>query len=108
MQRYSSTGAIDTGILGASNDIQISNLAEFLKNREFTNMKKWVTQNMDNEPQAIMRKVYDSLYTYLKPASIPEAVLIISEYQYKSGFVVDQEINMVAFMTEMMMRCEYK
>ena len=108
LQRYSSTGAIDTGILGASNDIQISNLAEFLKNREFTNMKKWVTQNMDNEPQAIMRKVYDSLYTYLKPASIPEAVLIISEYQYKSGFVVDQEINMVAFMTEMMMRCEYK
>ena len=108
LQRYSSTGAIDTGILGASNDIQISNLAEFLKNREFTNMKKWVTQNMDNEPQAIMRKVYDSLYTYLKPASIPEAVLIISEYQYKSGFVVDQEINMVAFLTELMMRCELK
>ena len=108
LQRYASTGAIDTGILGSSNDIQISNLCGYLKDREFTNMKKWVTQNMDNEPQAIMRKVYDSLYTYLKPASIPEAVLIISEYQYKSGFVVDQEINMVAFMTEMMMRCEYK
>ena len=108
LQRYASTGAIDTGILGASNDIQISNLVGYLKDREFTNMKKWVTQNMDNEPQAIMRKVYDNLYTYLKPASIPEAVLIISEYQYKSGFVVDQEINMVAFMTEMMMRCEYK
>ena len=108
LQRYASTGAIDTGILGSSNDIQISNLVGYLKDREFTNMKKWVTQNMDNEPQAIMRKVYDNLYTYLKPASIPEAVLIISEYQYKSGFVVDQEINMVAFMTEMMMRCEYK
>ena len=108
LQRYASTGAIDTGILGSSNDIQISNLCGYLKDREFTNMKKWVTQNMDNEPQAIMRKVYDNLYTYLKPASIPEAVLIISEYQYKSGFVVDQEINMVAFMTEMMMRCEYK
>ena len=108
LQRYASTGAIDTGILGSSNDIQISKLCGYLKDREFTNMKKWVTQNMDNEPQAIMRKVYDNLYTYLKPASIPEAVLIISEYQYKSGFVVDQEINMVAFMTEMMMRCEYK
>ena len=108
LQRYASTGAIDTGILGSSNDIQISNLCGYLKDREFTNMKKWVTQNTDNEPQAIMRKVYDNLYTYLKPASIPEAVLIISEYQYKSGFVVDQEINMVAFMTEMMMRCEYK
>jgi DNA polymerase III delta prime subunit len=108
LQRYSSSGAIDVGILGASNDIQISNLAGYLKNREFTNMKKWVAQNMDNEPQAIMRKIYDNLYTYLKPNAIPEAVLIISEYQYKSGFVVDQEINMVAFMTELMMRCEYK
>lgn len=108
LQRYSSSGAIDVGILGASNDIQISNLAGYLKNREFTNMKKWVAQNMDNEPQAIMRKIYDNLYTYLKPNAIPEAVLIISEYQYKSGLVVDQEINMVAFMTELMMRCEYK
>ena len=108
LQRYSSSGAIDTGILGASNDIQISNLVGYLKNREFTNMKKWVAQNMDNEPQAIMRKVYDNLYNYFQPNAIPEAVLIISEYQYKSGFVVDQEINMVAFMTELMMRCEYK
>ena len=108
LQRYSSSCAIDTGILGASNDIQISNLVGYLKNREFTNMKKWVAQNMDNEPQAIMRKVYDNLYNYFQPNAIPEAVLIISEYQYKSGFVVDQEINMVAFMTELMMRCEYK
>ena len=103
LQRYSSSGAIDTGILGASNDIQISNLVGYLKNREFTNMKKWVAQNMDNEPQAIMRKVYDNLYNYFQPNAIPEAVLIISEYQYKSGFVVDQEINMVAFMTELML-----
>jgi len=108
LQRYSSSGAIDTGILGASNDIQISNLVGYLKNREFTNMKKWVAQNMDNDPQTIMRKVYDNLYNYFQSNTIPEAVLIISEYQYKSGFVVDQEINMVAFMTELMMRCEYK
>ena len=71
-------------------------------------MKKWVAQNMDNDPIAIMRKIYDSLYSYLDPKSIPEAVLIISEYQYKYAFVVDQEINMVAFLTEMMMRCEFK
>ena len=108
LQRYSSTGKIDTGILGVANDIQISNLIKYLRGKEFTNMKKWVTQNLDNEPQAIMRKIYDNLYNYLQPKSIPEAVLVISEYQYKSGFVVDQEINMVAFLTELMMRCEYK
>ena len=108
LQRYSSTGKIDTGILGVANDIQISNLVKYLRGKEFTNMKKWVTQNLDNEPQAIMRKIYDNLYNYLQPKSIPEAVLVISEYQYKSGFVVDQEINMVAFLTELMMRCEYK
>jgi replication factor C small subunit len=71
-------------------------------------MKKWVTQNMDNEPHSIMRKIYDNLYTHVQPKSIPEAVLVISEYQYKSAFVVDQEINMVAFLTELMMRCEFK
>ena len=108
LQRYSSTGKIDTGILGVANDIQISNLVKYLRGKEFTNMKKWVTQNLDNEPQAIMRKIYDNLYNYLQPKSIPEAVLVISEYQYKSGFVVDREINMVAFLTELLMRCEYK
>jgi replication factor C small subunit len=108
LQRYSSSGAIDTGILGAGNDINITSLVSYLKKKEFTNMKKWVAQNMDNEPIAIMRKIYDNLYAHFNPQSIPEAVLIISEYQYKSGFVVDQEINMVAFLTELMMRCEYK
>lgn len=108
LQRYASSGKIDTGILGASNDIQISNLIGYLRKKEFTNMKKWVTQNLDNEPTDIMRKVYDNLYNYFQGQSIPEAVLIISEYQYKSGFVVDQEINMVAFLTELMMRCELK
>jgi len=108
LQRYSSSGAIDTGILGAGNDINITSLVSYLKKKEFTNMKKWVAQNMDNEPTAIIRKIYDNLYAHFNAQSIPEAVLIISEYQYKSGFVVDQEINMVAFLTELMMRCEYK
>ena len=108
LQRYSSSGKIDTGILGVSNDINITNLVGYLKNKEFTNMKKWVAQNLDNEPVAIIRKIYDNLYNHFNPQSIPEAVLIISEYQYKSSFVVDQEINMVAFLTELMMRCDYK
>ena len=71
-------------------------------------MKKWVSQNMDNDPIDIMRKIYDNIYTVLEPTTLPEAVLIIAEYQYKSAFVVDQEINMVAFLTEIMMRCEFK
>ena len=108
LQRYAATGKIDAGILGASNDFSIDKLVGFLRNKEFTNMKKWVAQNMDNEPHVIMRKVYDNLYQYFDASSIPEAVLIIAEYQYKSSFVVDQEINMVAFMTELMMRCQIK
>ena len=107
LQRYSSCGQIDTGILTSSNEFSIEKLVGHLRKKEFTNMKKWVSQNMDQEPQVIMRKVYDNLYNYFDPKSIPEAVLIISEYQYKSSFVVDQEINMVAFLTELMMRCDY-
>ena len=107
LQRYSSCGQIDTGILTSSNEFSIEKLVGYLRKKEFTNMKKWVSQNMDQEPQVIMRKVYDNLYNYFNPKSIPEAVLIISEYQYKSSFVVDQEINMVAFLTELMMRCDY-
>jgi len=109
LQRYSSKGKIDVGILGGTmSDSAMSELMDQLKNRKFTDMKKWVVANMDNEPQIVMRKVYDSLYTYLQPKSIPEAVLVIGEYQYKANFVMDQEINLVAFLTEIMMRCEFK
>ena len=108
LQRYASTGKIDSGILSSGNEFSIDKVVGHLRKKEFTNMKKWVAQNMDNEPQVIMRKIYDNLYNYFDPKSIPEAVLIISEYQYKSSFVVDQEVNLVAFMTELMMRCEYR
>ena len=108
LQRYASKGRIDIGILAQVSDVKISDLIGYLRNREFTNMKKWVTSNIDNEPQVIMRKIYDNLYTYLLPKSIPEAVLVIGEYQYKATFVMDQEINLVAFLTELMMRCEFK
>ena len=108
LQRYSATGAIDAGILSSGQEFSVEKVVGHLRKKEFTNMKKWVAQNMDNEPQVIMRKIYDNLYNYFDPKSIPEAVLIISEYQYKSSFVVDQEINLVAFMTELMMRCDYK
>ena len=108
LQRYASRGKIDTGILAQVADVKISDLIGYLKGRAFTNMKQWVSSNIDNEPQVIMRKIYDNLYTYLLPKSIPEAVLVIGEYQYKATFVMDQEINLVAFLTELMMRCEFK
>ena len=108
LQRYAARGKIDTGILAQVSDVKISDLIGYLRDREFTRMKKWVTSNIDNEPQVIMRKIYDNLYTYLLPKSIPEAELVIGEYQYKATFVMDQEINLVAFLTELMMRCEFK
>ena len=108
LQKYASKGKIDVGILGATGDVAIDDLVKYLKGREFTQVKKWVVANLDNEPQLIMRKIYDSLYTHLTPKTIPEAVLIIAEYQYKSNFVMDQEINLLAFLTEMMIRCEFK
>ena len=108
LQRYSSIGKIDTGVLAAISDTKLDDLMGFIDKKEFTNMKKWVVQNLDNEPTQIMRKIYDNLYTYLKPASIPEAVLIIGDYQYKAAFVADQEVNLVACCTELMMRCQFK
>ena len=107
LQRYSSIGKIDTGILGAA-ATNIDDLCDHLKKKEFTKMRKWVVRNLDNEPNSIIRSIYDSLYTHLVPASIPQAVLIIGEYQYKSAFVADQEINLVAFLTELMMQCQFK
>jgi len=108
LQKYSSKGVIDVGILSNSSDINIDDLVKYLKGREFTQVKKWVVANLDNEPHLIMRKIYDNLYNHLIGKSIPEAVLIIAEYQYKSNFVMDQEINLLAFLTEIMIRCEFK
>ena len=107
LQRYSSSGGINSGIL-STNSIQINELIGFLSKKEFTNVRKWVVDNIDNESDAIYRLVYDSLYDYLKPPSIPEAVVIIAEYQYKSAFVADPEINILAALTEIMLRCEFK
>ena len=79
-----------------------------LKEKHFSEVRKWVTQNMDNDPVKIFRKIYDGVSQHMKPQSIPQAVLIIAEYQYKSAFVADQEINLVACLTEMMVDCEFK
>ena len=108
LQRYSSTGSIDTGILATLGDANIDNLASLLRDKKFNDVKKWVTQNLDADPVAIMRKLYDNLSGMMTGPSVAAAVLIIAEYQYKSAFVVDQEINLLACLTQLMLECEFK
>jgi len=107
-QRYSTSGEIGSEILTALSPTNTSELIGFLSKKEFQNVRKWVVQNLDNDPNSILRSVYDSIYENLKPSSIPEAVLIIAKYQYQSAFAADQEINMLAAMTELMCNCEFK
>jgi len=108
LQRYSSTGSIDTGILAALGDVKIDTLVDHLRNKKFNDVKKWVTQNLDSDPTAIMRNLYDSLSPIMEGPSVAAAVLIIAEYQYKSAFVVDQEINLLACLTQIMLECDFK
>jgi replication factor C small subunit len=107
LQRYSVSGSIDSGILATTN-LNVTELVGFLSNKEFTNVRKWVVDNLFNESDTVYRSIYDSLYDSLEPASIPEAVVIIAEYQYKSSFVSDVEINLLAALTEIMLRCSFK
>ena len=107
-QRYSVGGVIDSGILSSLNDVKFDELTKALKQKEFTTVKKWVSSNLDSEPSHVFRSIYDNLYTYLNPRTIPQAVLIIAKYQYQSAFVADQEINLLAALTEMMVECEFK
>ena len=108
LQRYAVFGSIDKGILAAVADVQLTGLTKSLKEKDFTSMRKWVTNNLDNDPKTILRKIYDSLYDLLKPDSIAPAVLVLSKYQYQSAFVADQEINLVACLIEFMVECEFK
>ena len=108
LQRYASTGKIDTGILATLGDAKIDPLVASLKNKKFNDVKKWVQQNIDNDPISIMRKLYDSLPTTVDSPSVAAAVLIIAEYQYKSAFVVDQEVNLLACLTQIMLECNFK
>ena len=107
-QRYAANGSIDTAILVDVADVNLDSLLVALKQKDFKTVKGWVVQHMDNDPTMVMRKVYDSLYAVLKPNSIPEAVLIIAKYMKDITVVPDQEINMLACLTEIMMSCEFK
>ena len=107
-QRYSVGGKIDAGILATFSDVNTHDLIKNLKEKNFTEVRKWCVDNLDNDPSVLLRRVYDALYTSLVPSTIPAAVLTIAKYQYQSAFVADQEINMLACLTELMVECEFK
>ena len=108
LQRYSAAGKIDAGILVNIADSNIKELMHSLREKEFTNVRKWIVQNLDNDPVRIFRRVYDSLYDFLDGSTIPHAVVILADYSYKSAFVSDQEINLLACMTELMGQVKFK
>jgi DNA polymerase III delta prime subunit len=107
LQQASTTGAIDTGTLTSTTD-DLTHLVGYLKNKEFTEMRKWVAENSDVDVNVLFRKFYDQAYQHMKSESIPQLVVHLADYQYKSAFAVDQEINLVALLTHVMMDCDFK
>ena len=108
LQRYAASGTVDTGILSAMIDTNVDKLVDFLSKKDYGSVRKWVVDNLDNDPNIILRNLYDSLYEKLEPSSIPSAVLVIAKYQYQIAFVADQEINLLAALTEIMVECQFK
>jgi len=107
-QRYATGGKIDSGILASFSDISVNELVKNLKDKNFPEVRKWVVSNLDNDASHLLRRVYDACYDCLSPQSIPAAVLVIAKYQYQCAFVADQEINLLAALTEIMCECEFK
>ena len=107
-QRYSVGGKIDSGILAHFSDVKVNDLIKNLKDKNFPEVRKWCVNNLDNDPSVLLRRIYDNLYSSLVPSTIPAAVLILAKYQYQIAFVADQEINLLACLTEIMVECEFK
>lgn len=108
LQRYSVGGSIDTGILANLSDESMKELLGYLKDKDFTKARVWVAKNNDIETSVLFRRLYDTAADYLQPASIPQLVLILADYQYKAAFVADIEVNNVAALTEIMASCSFK
>ena len=108
LQRYSACGKIDSGILTTMSEVNLTGLMGSLKSKDFSGVRKWVVDNLDNDVTVVIRKVYDSLYNALEPMSVPQAVLILAKYQYQAAFAADQEINTLACFTEIMCDCKFK
>ena len=107
LQRYSQFGKIDTGILAQISEVSLNEVIKLVKDKDFGAIRKWVGSN-EIDSNTLFRKIYDSMYESLKPHSIPQAVVILADYQYKAAFVADQEINTVACLTELMVNCEFQ
>ncbi len=107
IQRYSTGGKIDSGILASFSDVSVNELIKNLKDKNFTEVRKWVVSNLDNDASNLLRRIYDASFDNLSPQSIPAAVLIIAKYQYQCAFVADQEINLLAALTEIMVECSF-
>tara|TARA_R100000697_G_scaffold104715_1_gene118276 strand:- start:199 stop:1140 length:942 start_codon:yes stop_codon:yes gene_type:complete len=107
LQRYSTSGEINSGVLANIKEMNLRELIDSLREKNFSKMRQWVVANVDNDPATVYRKIYDELYNVVDKGSIPQAVLTIAEYQYKSAFVADQEINLVACLVELMAECEF-
>ena len=107
-QRYSVSGKIDSGVLASFSDVAVNDLVKNLKEKNFPEVRKWIVSNLDNDPNVLLRRAYDALYEVLDGPSIAAAVLIVAKYQYQSAFVADQEINLLAAMTEIMVECNFK
>ena len=108
LQRYGASGTIDSAILTDYSQANIEVLTSLLQDKSFDEMRQWMLDNLDNDPPLLLRKIYDSLSTILTSESLPSAVVIIADYSYKSAFVADQEINLVACLAELMASCEFK
>jgi len=108
LQRYSVRGKIDSGILFSLSEANTKELVKILKEKRFNDMRKWVINNLDKEPSSLFSTIYELMYSSLESSSLPQSILIIAGYQYKSAFVADQEINMVACLTEIMANCKFK
>ena len=107
-QRYAVAGKIDTGILATFSDVKTDDLFKNLKEKNFPEVRKWCVNNLDNDPTVLLRRIYDGCYGSLDGPGVAAAVLIIAKYQYQSAFVADQEINMLACLTEIMVECNFK
>jgi DNA polymerase III delta prime subunit len=108
IQRYSTGGKIDSGILATFSDVSVNELIKNLREKNFSEVRKWVVSNLDNDVTVLLRRIYDALYNALENNSIPAAVLVLAKYQYQSAFVADQEINILACLTEIMCECEFQ
>jgi hypothetical protein len=108
LQRYSATGAIDSGILANMQEVSLKELVSLMKDKNYTEMRKWVKYNLDTDVNVLFNQFYETASDFLDKTSVPQMVMLIAEYQYKNAFAANPEINFMAFLTEAMLRCEFE